>query len=66
MKMRSAAIFLATMVGLCVVTAAILYCCANRRQNEGMAFLKALSDIRVGTTSKNEFTQKMIGFNKLT
>jgi hypothetical protein len=64
MKMRSAAIFLATMVGLCVVTGAILYFCANHRQNEGMAFLKALSDVRVGTTSKNEFTQKMIGFNK--
>jgi hypothetical protein len=62
MTIRRTSIVLGTMVGLCATVAAFLYFCTIHKQHEGIAFLKALSDVKIGATTKDEFTKEMTRF----
>jgi hypothetical protein len=62
MKARRMWIPLGTVAGLCLVTVAVLYCRALKAQHEATAFLKILSEVRFGITTRDEFTQTMMKF----
>lgn len=60
--MRRFLLISAGIVGTCVMCGALLFLCMLRKQNESRAFLRALAEIRVGTTTKSELTSKMARF----
>src|SRR5208282_2422568 len=64
MKMRRAMMVIGTLIGLCVTVAIALYLCAIYKQREGVAFVKTLSEVRVGATTRDEFTKEMTRFKK--
>ena len=64
MKMRRILIVLATIIGLTLACAIVVYCHAIYRQSEGIAFLQALSDVKVASTTRDEFTKKMMAFKE--
>ena len=64
MKMHRGLTALGTLIGICATVATALYLCALHKQHEGIAFVKALSEVRVGATSRDEFTKKMMRFKE--
>jgi hypothetical protein len=57
-------IAIGALIGLCAAGVIVLYCCAIHREHEGSAFLRALSEVKVAATTREDFTKKMMRYKE--
>jgi hypothetical protein len=64
MKVHRTLIAIGVLAGLCAAVIAALYLCTIRKQHNGIAFVNALAQVRVGTTTRADFAREMTSFKK--